>query len=53
MKLSNLKRTYKEKKENQSDSEDSESEDEDEQPDLEAASINHSGCVNRIRVSNF
>jgi len=53
MKLSNLKRTYKENKENQSDSEDSESEDEDEQPDLEAASINHSGCVNRIRCTNL
>ena len=33
------------------DSEDSESEeDEDEQPELEAALINHNGCVNRIRV---
>ena len=34
----------------ESDSEDEESEDEEEKPELEAASINHNGCVNRIRV---
>ncbi len=49
MKMSNMKRTFKERKETE-DSDDSESEDEDDQPDLEAASISHSGCVNRIRV---
>lgn len=48
MKLSNLKRTFKEHKE-ESESEDSESEDEEDLPELEAASINHNGCVNRIR----
>jgi hypothetical protein len=41
------------KENNESDSEDSESEDEDEddKPELEVASFNHSGCVNRIRVN--
>lgn len=48
MKLSNLKRTFKEHKE-ESEDEDSESEDEEDQPDLESAAINHNGCVNRIR----
>lgn len=52
MKLSNLKRTFKEQKEEMEDSEDSDSEDEDEGPELEAASINHSGAVNRVRCAN-
>lgn len=50
MKLSNLKRTFKEHKEEEE--EESDSEDEDDQPDLESASINHNGCVNRIRCTN-
>jgi len=52
MKLSNMKRTFKEQKQTE-DSDDSDSEDEDDQPDLEAASISHSGCVNRIRVLKY
>ena len=50
MKLSNLRRTFKEPKEQDSDSDDSDSEDEEDLPELESAALNHNGCVNRIRV---
>ncbi|RNA37750.1 Glutamate-rich WD repeat-containing 1 [Brachionus plicatilis] len=55
MKMSNLKRTYKEQKQEdeESDEEDSESEDEDDKPELEAAMIRHSGTVNRVRATRF
>lgn len=52
MKLSNLKRTWKEQKE-ESDSEDEDSEDEDDLPELESAALNHNGCVNRIRSTTI
>ena len=45
--------TKKKEHKEESEDEDSESEDEEDQPDLESAAINHNGCVNRIRVSNF
>lgn len=53
MKMSNLKRTHKDKEsedEDDDDDDDSDSEDEEERPELETAMIRHSGCVNRIRV---
>lgn len=52
MKMSNMQRNKKSKKKG-SDDEESESEDEDEEeeelPDLETATIKHTGCINRIR----
>ncbi|CAF0981742.1 unnamed protein product [Brachionus calyciflorus] len=54
MKMSNLKRTFKEdKNEDSEEDDDSESEDEDDKPELEAALIRHSGTVNRIRASRI
>ena len=51
MKMSNLKKTLKDKDNSEDESdEDSDSDDEEERPELEAAMIRHSGCVNRIRV---
>lgn len=40
----------KEEEEEEESDDESESEDEEEGPELEAAMIRHSGCVNRIRV---
>jgi hypothetical protein len=40
----------KEDKIDSEDSEDSDSEDEEDRPELEVATLNHNGCVNRIRV---
>lgn len=55
MKMSNLKKTLKDKEEEEEEESDdeSESEDEEEGPELEAAMIRHSGCVNRIRATRI
>lgn len=55
MKMENLHRTTKEKKESdenedESDEDEEEEDDEEKKPELETASIKHSGSVNRIRV---
>ena len=52
--MSNMQRNKQSKPKSSDDedsSEDSEDEDEDEElPDLETATLKHSGCVNRVRV---
>lgn len=54
MKMSNLKKTLKDKENSEDESdEDSDSDDEEERPELEAAMIRHSGCVNRIRATKI
>ncbi|XP_014783500.1 glutamate-rich WD repeat-containing protein 1 [Octopus bimaculoides] len=52
MKMSNLQR-IKHKTADDSDSDSSESEDEDDKPDLETTTLNHPGCVNRIRATEI
>ncbi|KAK3090221.1 hypothetical protein FSP39_010169 [Pinctada imbricata] len=56
MKMANLHKTLKEKKEDESDDEDEEDsddedEDEDKKPEMETALMKHTGCVNRIRAT--
>ncbi|XP_071132450.1 glutamate-rich WD repeat-containing protein 1-like [Mytilus edulis] len=58
MKMENLHRTTKEKKESdenedESDEDEEEEDDEEKKPELETASIKHSGSVNRIRVTTI
>lgn len=53
--MSNLKKTLKDDDKESDDESESEDEDDDEEerPELEAAMIRHSGCVNRIRVNLY
>lgn len=53
--MSNLKKTLKDDDKESDDESESEDEDDDEEerPELEAAMIRHSGCVNRIRVNKI
>ncbi len=52
MKMSNLKKTGKEKEGEEDSDSDSDDEDEDDKPELETAMIKHNGGVNRIRVGS-
>lgn len=57
MKMSNLHRTSKERKDDDDDSDselsDDEDEHEDKRPHMNCALIKHAGCVNRIRATTF
>lgn len=59
MKMSNLKRTSKEKKTRNDDSDSSEDEDDDDdendtnKPKMDCALIKHQGCINRIRTTRI